>query len=133
MRYLKQIFVFFLLFSCFAVIVPAALATSTPQETVDLENPIQLTDSKGKALKDADITPAVIIGTVIRSFLGLVGGLSLVMMVWGGFQWLTSAGNEEKVKRGTQTMMWSIIGLIVVLASYLLVNTVFRFLQGAQS
>lgn len=132
MKYIKQLIVFSVLLNGLVFVAPAVFAGST-NETVSLDNPIQLKDSKGKALKDADITPAVIIGAVIKSFLGVVGGLSLVMMVWGGFQWLTSAGNDEKVKKGTQTMMWSIIGLVVVLASYLLVNTVLRFLAGAQS
>ncbi len=132
MRLLKQILIFTLLLNGVMILAPV-VCFSSEVKTVDLENPIQLKDSKGKVLKDEAITPAVIIGTVIKSFLGVVGGLSLVMMVYGGFQWLTSAGNDEKVKRGTQTMMWSIIGLVVVLASYLLVNTVLRFLAGAKS
>jgi len=110
---------------------PVPVMATDAVQTVDLDNPIQLKDSKNKVIADEDITPAVIIGMVIKSFLGLLGGLALVMMVWGGFQWLTSAGNDEKVKKGTQTMMWAIIGMVVVLASYLLVSTVLRFLSGS--
>lgn len=88
-------------------------------KVVSLDNPISV---------GAD--PSTIIGMIIKAFLGVVGGFALVMMVWGGFQWLTSAGSPDKVKSGTGTMLWAIIGLIVVLASYLLVNNVLQFLGG---
>ena len=89
---------------------------ATGQDTVNLENPIKV---------DVE-NPSTIIGVVIKSFLGVVGGVALVMMVYGGFQWLTAAGNEEKIKSGTQTMLWAAIGLILVFSSYLLVSTVFQ-------
>lgn len=89
-------------------------------ETVSLDNPL-----------DVEADPSAIIGLIIKSLLGVVGGLALVMTVYGGFQWLTSAGNTEKVKSGSMTMLWSIIGLIIVLASYLLVDTFMNFLSGA--
>jgi hypothetical protein len=54
------------------------------------------------------------------------------MLVWGGFQWLTSAGNDEKVHQGTQTMLWAIIGLAVVFGSYVLVTTYIQFLTGGK-
>jgi len=88
-------------------------------ETVELENPFSV---------EAD--PSAIIGLIIKSLLGVVGGLALVMTVYGGFQWLTSAGNPEKVKSGSMTMLWSIIGLVVVLSSYLLVDTFLQYLAG---
>lgn len=88
-------------------------------ETVELENPLTV---------EAD--PSAIIGLIIKSLLGVVGGLALVMTVYGGFQWLTSAGSPEKVKSGSMTMLWSIIGLIVVLSSYLLVDTFLQYLAG---
>ena len=52
------------------------------------------------------------------------------MLVWGGFEWLTSAGNDEKVKSGTQTMVWAVIGVILVFASYLLLSTFTDYLTG---
>ncbi|MDD2758452.1 MAG: pilin [Patescibacteria group bacterium] len=88
--------------------------------TVSLENPLNVGAS-----------PSTIIGLIIKSALGLIGGLALAMTVWGGFQWLVSAGNQEKVKKGSQTMLWAIIGLVLVLASFLLVDTFLKFLSGA--
>ena len=91
-------------------------------QTIKLDNPLEF--QKGQNIDD----PATIIGYIIQAFLSIVGGVALVMMVYGGFQWLTAAGNEEKIKSGTQTMLWSAIGLILVFSSYLLASTVFNFI-----
>ena len=63
-----------------------------------------------------------LVGVVIKSLLGLVGALALLMFVWGGFTWVMSGGNAEKVQKGTQIMIWATVGILVVLASYILVN-----------
>lgn len=102
--------------------VPTVYTTDSNSSEVKLDNPLS---------SEKSTDPSSLIGLIIKSILGFVGGLALVMMVWGGFQWLTSAGNPEKVKKGSHTMVWAIIGLILVLGSYLLVGTVLNFLAGA--
>lgn len=86
------------------------------EEICSLENPIGETE-----------VPALI-KQVITVALSLIGAFTLLMLVWGGFQWLTSAGNPEKVSAGTQTMVWAVIGVMVVLSSYLLLSTFLDFL-----
>lgn len=73
-----------------------------------------------------------IIGNIIKGALGVMGSLTLLMLVYGGFQWLTSAGNAEKVSAGTQTMIWAVVGVAVVLASYLVLSTFTEYLTGAR-
>jgi hypothetical protein len=72
------------------------------------------------------------VGAVVQYFLLLIGSVTLLMVVWGGFQWLTSAGNEEKIKKGSQTMLWAIIGVVAVLVSYLLLGTYLDYLTGVK-
>jgi hypothetical protein len=96
----------------FSRMIPVRAANEATK-VVSLENPLQ--DNLG---------PAEAIGLIIKAALGLLGGLTLVMVVYGGFQWLTAAGNKEKIVAGTKTMVWAIIGLILVLGSYLLLNTI---------
>ena len=91
----------------------------TPEGTVCLKNPL------GKGRTEA----TDIIGVLIRGVLTILGSVSLLMLVWGGFQWLTSAGNTEKVEKGTSTMVWAVIGVIIVLSSYILVSTLTNFLS----
>ncbi len=90
------------------------------QQVCSLENPLQGNKTDATA----------IISTVITGALGIIGALTLLMLVWGGFQWLTSAGNPEKVKMGTQTMVWAVIGVVLVFASYVLLSTFTGYLTG---
>lgn len=92
------------------------------RECIRLENPF-LNESAG---------PNELLGGIIKAALGVVGALTLLMLVWGGFQWLTSAGNSEKVEKGTQTMIWAVIGVFLVFASYLIVSTFTDYLTGAK-
>ena len=91
------------------------------QEICSLENPIGL--GQAGTTKATDI-----ISVVIKTALGIIGALTLLMLVWGGFQWLTSAGSPEKVKSGTQTMVWAIIGVVLVFSSYILLSTFTSYL-----
>ena len=79
---------------------------------VQLENPIGTTDIN------------TFLGSVIKNLLKVLGSIALVVFVVGGFLWLTSAGNAEKVKLGTNTMLYAIIGLFIIFSSYAILNTV---------
>jgi hypothetical protein len=71
-----------------------------------------------------------IIGNIIKAATGVMGALVLLMIVWGGVTWLTAAGNPEKIKSGSNTIMWAILGAVVVLGSYLLLTAVLKALAG---
>lgn len=62
--------------------------------------------------------------------LALVGGVALIMFIWGGTQWLTSAGSDEKVTKGRGTIVGAVIGLVIVFGAWTLVNLVIFSLAG---
>lgn len=72
-----------------------------------------------------EISIAIIIGKVIRAFLGIIGTISLVMFIYGGIILLTSAGVSTKIKTGQQTLVWASLGILVVFASYAILKFVF--------
>lgn len=53
---------------------------------------------------------------------GLAGTVALIYFIWGGIQYLTSAGNSGQIDKAKQTMTWSLIGLVVVISAYALVR-----------
>lgn len=65
-----------------------------------------------------------LIGNILRVFLGFVGSLALVMFIYGGIMWMTSGGNAEKLKKAKNTLVWSVLGLVVIIASYSIVSAV---------
>lgn len=57
-------------------------------------------------------------GRIISVVLGLVGTIALVMFIYGGVIWMTSAGSSDKIKKGREAIIWSVIGMAVIFASY---------------
>ncbi len=82
--------------------------------TICLDNPL------GKEVND----PNVLIGQVINSIFGVVGSLALIMFIYGGLIWMTSAGSQDKIKKGKDIIVWSVIGLAVIFSAYALVRFV---------
>jgi hypothetical protein len=75
-----------------------------------------------------DLTAQQAAGRIIGTVLGIVGSLALIMFIIGGFQWMTSGGNQERVKKGRDTLMWSTLGLVVIFAAYAILKFVFEAL-----
>lgn len=75
-----------------------------------------------------DCSPPAIIGRLIRGVLGIVGTLALVMFVYGGFLWMISSqgGNDKKVQYAKDVLVWSTLGLLVIFASYMMVNFIIQ-------
>jgi len=59
----------------------------------------------------------------------VTGGVALIMFVIGGFMWMTAAGNPEKIKKGKDTLMWAILGIILIFSSYSILRAIFEILQ----
>lgn len=88
-------------------------------------------DAAGKAAGFAiggNTTPInTIISTVLYSGLSLVGILFFAYLVYGAYIWMTSKGNEEKVKAAATTLTNSIIGLIITLSAYAITYFLINF------
>ncbi|MBI4022834.1 hypothetical protein HY375_01570 [Candidatus Berkelbacteria bacterium] len=69
-------------------------------------------------------------GTLVEFFtkgvpdflLGFAGLIALVMLLIGGLWYLFNAGNSDATGQARNTMLWSLIGLLVVLLSYAALN-----------
>lgn len=57
-------------------------------------------------------------GNFINGILGTVGILFFLLMVYGGYLWLTSRGAEEQVTKAKNIIMTAVIGMVVVVAAY---------------
>lgn len=64
------------------------------------------------------------IGVVYNFSIGLLAILALLMVVMGGFNWITAAGNETKISEAKATLTQAIIGLVIGLGSFVLLNTI---------
>ena len=65
---------------------------------------------------------------VINFVLGFVGIIAVIFLIYGGFQYMTSAG--EETEKATQTILYAIVGIIVIIFSYAIVNTITEIATG---
>ncbi len=59
---------------------------------------------------------------------GIIASVAVLVIIFGGFQYLTSGGNEEKIAQARRTIQWAIIGLIIVIMSWSLLKTILSIL-----
>ncbi|MEK7631429.1 MAG: hypothetical protein AAB445_00985 [Patescibacteria group bacterium] len=86
-----------------------AFADSDPQ----LTNPLGIND------------PKLLIVRVLRYALGLLGVVSLIMIIYGGFLMLTSGGNADTLKKAKGTIVWAAAGMAVILGSWQILRFIF--------
>ena len=65
--------------------------------------------------------------------LGLVGFLGIIGFVIAGVLYLTAAGDEDQIGKAKNAMMYSIIGVIVALLGFIIIQAVTAWLGGASS
>ena len=68
---------------------------------------------------------------VIQSLLGVLGILALIIVLIGGFRWMTAGGNEEGVASAKKTIAAGIIGVVIILFAYAIVTFVFNVVGKA--
>lgn len=71
--------------------------------------------------------------TVINWMLGLAGVIAVMFLIIGGFWYITSAGNEETAEKGKGTAINAIIGLVIIILSYVIVSVVSNMVTNPAS
>jgi|GEM_PF-2390601 len=92
-----------------------------PEQSTSLINPLC---PSGTCAGAKTYDPRNLLGQIINSALGIIGAIALVLFMWGGLQIMLSRGNSEELKRGKGTMLWAVIGLLIIFSSYALVQYV---------
>jgi len=64
------------------------------------------------------------IANIIQLLLLFAGIIAVVFIIIGGYQYITSAGNAETAEKGRNTMVNAIIGIVVIILSYVIINVI---------
>ncbi|MFZ2189306.1 MAG: pilin [Candidatus Magasanikiibacteriota bacterium] len=67
-----------------------------------------------------------LIGQVLQAGMGILGMLALIMFIYGGVTFMMAMGNSESQKKAISTLTWASIGIIVILASFAIVQFLFK-------
>jgi len=112
-----------------AVVAAVALPAAAGAQAVGAKDLFQgqastdVANSLGVSSSNLTVTVA----RIIRSFLGLLGIVAVVIVVIGGFEWMTAGGNEEKVGQAKKRILQGTIGLALILSSF----AIAQFIVGA--
>ncbi|MFH1286271.1 MAG: pilin [Candidatus Magasanikbacteria bacterium] len=92
-------------------------------------DPLGLSIGEQTGLPNSDVR--VTVANIIRIMLGFLGLISVVIIVYAGFRWMTSGGNEEKIKAAQKTLIAAVIGLAIIMSAYSITILVIRSLYEA--
>jgi uncharacterized membrane protein YwzB len=84
----------------------------------------------GQALNcdnDTDLNDLII--KIINWILAITLAVDVLFMIIGGFLYITSAGNEDRAKKGRTTVVNAVIGLVIIVLAYVIANVVANFFQ----
>lgn len=72
-----------------------------------------------------------LVKTVLNFFLGFLGIIVLAIVIYGGFMYVTAGVNEAGAETGKKILTYAVIGIVVILLSFVFVNTLLQAGTGA--
>ena len=124
MMKLKKVFA--TLATLFMLAPSLVMAQVTPQVTPN-DLGIQYGAATGLGNKDIRVTVA----SIIKTAMGLLGIVAVVIILIGGFKWMTAGGNEEQTGEAKKWIFSGVIGLAIILSAYALATYVINSLVTA--
>jgi len=116
------------------VLAPAVIAHAAPTNvTSGLCKGITSTETEDGSATAEDCTASEnggqaginrIIKNVINIFSLIIGAVAVIMIIYGGFKYVTSGGNDSNVSGAKNTIMYALIGLVIVAFAQVIVRYV---------
>ena len=122
----------------FAAMLAFAVVGFIAPVNVSAQNCDTMTIQNGIDCAQGTGTPTTLFGgegsvftTVVNVLLFVIGAISVLMLIYGGIRYTTSAGNAASVTAAKNTIMYAIIGLIIAFLAFAIVNWVLGSLPSA--
>lgn len=74
--------------------------------------------------KDVDDDAFDLIKTVINVMLFIAGIIAVIMIIIGGIRYVTSSGEQANVKGAKDTILYAVVGLVITILAFSIVNFV---------
>lgn len=94
-----------------------------------IDDPLGISYGAATGLSAQD--PRVVVGQIISVGLGLLGTISVVLMIYAGFLWMTAGGNDDQIDKAKGIISASVIGLVIILSAYGVTQYVLKQLYQA--
>lgn len=86
--------------------------------------------AKGEGMPSELVGADGVFTQITNTILYVVGIISVVMLIWGGLRYVISGGDSKKVTDAKNTIMYAIIGLIIAILAFAIVNFVINAIGG---
>jgi cytochrome bd-type quinol oxidase subunit 2 len=72
----------------------------------------------------------ITIQNILNLVFGLAGAIFVIMIIVGGLQYLTSAGNEEAAGKAKKLMTYAVIGIVIIAAAWAIADVILGLIGG---
>lgn len=104
---------------CF-VILSILIICQTVLASQNFSNVTTNIDETAKGATVTDFKLIDLLKNIANVLLGATGGAFVILFIYGGFRWMTAAGNDQKVAKAKSLLIAAVIGLLIVSAFYLI-------------
>ena len=114
------VFIIFLI-----LVIPVILVGIQAQAAPDIGmNYVDGDNGLGLANQNSD--PREMAVNIVKYLMTFLGIIAVVIILLGGFKWMTAGGNEDKVDEAKKLIIAGLIGLVIILAAFIIVQFVMR-------
>ena len=100
-----------------------SLLSFIPAASAAILNPTDVPPSITEATGGQNSIRGLIL-TIVDYFLGFLGLLAVIMVVYGGVTYVSSAGEDEAIGKAKKIIMYALVGIVVILLAFVLVRAI---------
>jgi hypothetical protein len=98
------------------ILLSVLIANQALALDINISNPIATSDF------------SILLTNFLKWLLSVAGSIALLMLITGGVFYVTSSGNDQKVETAKKMITWTLLGLILILASYAIIIAIDQLL-----
>ncbi len=116
---------------CTFTITPAfAAQDSSCNDVCCSDAPASVKAASGCSGATSNDLPTVI-QQILNIIIGVLGIVAVIVIVYGGFQYMTSTGDTSKLQKAKNTILYAVIGLIVCAVAFMIVNLTISIINSS--
>jgi len=113
----------------FLVLITLSLTLTVPvlAQTADQYFPEGNSETINVPGSDGDVdenTLSDVVVQIINIVLGLLGLIAVIIVLIGGFEWMTAGGDDDKVGNAKKRLQYGLTGLVIIFLAYIIVRFV---------
>lgn len=112
---------------------PSAPAVSAPAKDTGPDGSVDLQAIKARAKNELNpmnfTTVPDLLGRAIGALLAFAGSIALVLYIYAGAMWMMAGGDPGRVGTAKKVIIWTTLGVVVMLGSYIIVREIFGLLK----